>query len=167
MLDGRRKSIQPMVKRLPDGNMQALRQFVNQSPWGPRPVRQRIARRLSEVISPEVRVVDDVSFPKCGSASVGVARQHCGALGRRANCQVAVSIHAATDTASCPLDRQLYLPQKWTEMPGRCRPAGVPDNAVAHQEKWLLALGLLDTLVGPAAPGAIASPPGAATVRHR
>ncbi|MFD8064298.1 transposase [Streptomyces cyaneofuscatus] len=108
-----------------------------------------------------------MSFPKCGSASVGVARQHCGALGRRANCQVAVSIHAATDTASGPLDRQLYLPQKWTEMPGRCRPAGVPDNAVAHQEKWLLALGLLDTLVGPAAPGAIASPPGAAPVRHR
>jgi hypothetical protein len=29
MLDGRRKSIQPMAQRLPDGNMQALQQFVN------------------------------------------------------------------------------------------------------------------------------------------
>lgn len=30
MLDGRRKSVQPMAERLPDGNMQALQQFVNQ-----------------------------------------------------------------------------------------------------------------------------------------
>jgi SRSO17 transposase len=35
MLDGRRKSIQPMAERLPDGNEQNLQQFVNQSPWDP------------------------------------------------------------------------------------------------------------------------------------
>ena len=70
------------------------------------------------------------------------ARQYCGALGKRANCQVAVSVHAATDTASCPLDWQLYLPREWTDEPGRCRLAGVPDDVV-HQEKWRLALGLL------------------------
>ncbi|MFH8405834.1 transposase, partial [Streptomyces sp. NPDC018019] len=63
MLDGRRKSIQPMAARLPDGNMQALQQFVNQSPWEWEPVRRRIARRLCEVVRPEVWVVDDVSFP--------------------------------------------------------------------------------------------------------
>ncbi|KES03737.1 hypothetical protein BU52_28915 [Streptomyces toyocaensis] len=40
MLDGRRKSIQPTAERLPDGNMQALQQFVNQSPWDPLPVRR-------------------------------------------------------------------------------------------------------------------------------
>ncbi|MFE3148773.1 transposase [Streptomyces sp. NPDC059218] len=89
----------------------------------------------------------DVSFPKCGRASAGVARQYCGALGKRANCQVAVSVHAATDTASCPLDRQLYLPREWTDEPGRCRRAGVPDDRV-HQEKWRLALGLLDNVTG-------------------
>lgn len=109
------------------------------------PVRRRIARRLSEVITPQVWVIDDVSFPKCGRASAGVARQYCGALGKRANCQVAVSVHAATDTASCPLDWQLYLPREWTDEPGRCRRAGVPDDVV-HQEKWRLALGLLDNV---------------------
>lgn len=35
MPDGRRKSIQPMAERSPDGNMPALQQFVNQSPWSP------------------------------------------------------------------------------------------------------------------------------------
>ncbi len=90
-------------------------------------------------------MIDDVSFPKCGTSSVGVARQYCGALGKRANCQVAVSVHAATDAASCPLDWQLYLPREWTDEPGRCRKAGVPQGT-GHQEKWRLALGLLDVL---------------------
>jgi hypothetical protein len=60
--------IQPMAERLPDGTMQALQQFVNQSPQDPLPVRRRIAERLVKVMTPEVRVVGDVSFPKCGRA---------------------------------------------------------------------------------------------------
>ncbi|WP_199571680.1 IS701 family transposase [Streptomyces murinus] len=144
MLDGRRKSIQPMAERLPDGNMQALQQFVNQSPWEWTPVRRRIAERLCQAVRPEVWVVDDVSFPKCGRASVGVARQYCGALGKRANCQVAVSVHAATDTASCPLEWELFLPEEWTTDPRRQR-AGVPDET-GHVSKTFLALGLLDRL---------------------
>lgn len=110
-------------------------------------MRRRIARRLSEANTPQVWVIDDVSFPKCGRASAGVARQYRGALGKWANCQVAVSVHAATDTASCPLDWQLYLPREWTDEPGPCRRAGVPDGIV-HQEKWRLALGLLDNVTG-------------------
>ncbi|SDD83759.1 DDE superfamily endonuclease [Streptomyces prasinopilosus] len=113
MLEGRRKSIQPMAERLPDGNMQALQQFVNQSPWEWTPVRRRFAGRLCEAIQPEVRVIDDVSFPQCGIVSAGVARQYCGALGKRADCQVAVSVHAATDAASCPWEWELFLSQEW------------------------------------------------------
>ncbi|CAM5635265.1 IS701 family transposase OS=Streptomyces rochei OX=1928 GN=G3I25_06615 PE=4 SV=1 [Streptomyces rochei] len=145
MLDGRRKSVQPMAERLPDGNMQALQQFVNQSPWDPLPVRRRIAQKLCEAVRPEVWVVDDVSFPKCGTLSVGVARQYCGTLGKRANCQVAVSVHAATDTASCPLEWELFLPEDWAHDNGRRRRAGVPDE-VGHVSKTRLALGLLERL---------------------
>ncbi|MFI1106335.1 IS701 family transposase [Streptomyces melanogenes] len=145
MLDGRRKSIQPMAERLPDGNMQALQQFVSQSPWDWFPVRRRIAQRLCEVIRPEVWVVDDVSFPKCGKASVGVARQYCGAVGKRANCQVAVSVHAATDAASCPLEWEVFLPEEWADDSRRRKAAGVPEH-VGHVPKPRLALGLLDRL---------------------
>ncbi|MFB7474192.1 transposase [Kitasatospora sp. NPDC056184] len=63
------------------------------------------------------------------------------------HCQVAVSVHAATDTASCPLDWQLYLPLEWTDESDRCRRAGIPDGTV-HQEKWRLALSLLDNVSG-------------------
>jgi SRSO17 transposase len=103
MLDGRRKSIQSMAERLPDGNEQNLQQFVNQSTWDPLPVRRRIAQRMVPQVGPEAWAVDDVLFPKDGKMSVAVARQYSGALGKRANCQVAVSVHAVSDTASCPL----------------------------------------------------------------
>ncbi|MDX3175696.1 IS701 family transposase, partial [Streptomyces scabiei] len=60
-------------------------------------------------------------------------------------CHNALSVYAATDIASCPLEWQLYQPREWTDEPDRCRKAGVPETVV-HQEKWRLALGLLDTL---------------------
>lgn len=44
--------------------------------------------------------------------SAGVARQWCGALGKQANCQVAVSLHAACDAASVPISWRLFVPQE-------------------------------------------------------
>ncbi len=77
--------------------------------------------------------------------SVGVAPQYCGALGKRANCQVAVSVHAATDTASCPLQWRLFLPRSWEADNDRRTSTRVPSE-VTHREKWRLALDMLDTL---------------------
>jgi DDE superfamily endonuclease len=145
MPDGKRKSIQPMAERLPDGNEQALQQFVSQSPWDWRAVRQRLATQMTAVIDPDAWIVDDTGFPKFGSASVGVARQYSGTLGKVANCQVGVSIHAATDQASCPLDWRLFLPQSWDQDAARRRAAHVPE-AVRHRPKWQLVLDMLDEL---------------------
>lgn len=54
MLDGRRKSIQSMAGRLPDGDMQAAQQFVSRPPWEWRPVRRRIAEYSVQTVTPEV-----------------------------------------------------------------------------------------------------------------
>ncbi|MFD8368433.1 IS701 family transposase [Streptomyces hygroscopicus] len=145
MTDGRRKSIQAMASRVPDGNEQNLQQFVNQSTWDPVPVRRRIAERIVPRIGPDAWAVDDVSFPKDGRMSVGVAPQYCGALGKQANCQVAVSVHAVSDTASCPLNWRLFLPREWADDAVRRRRTGVPRD-VGHREKWRLALDALDEL---------------------
>jgi SRSO17 transposase len=147
MLDGRRKSIQAMASRLPDGNEQNLQQFVNQSTWDPVPVRRRIAQRMVPLIGPDAWAVDDVSFPKDGKMSVAVAPQYCGALGKQANCQVAVSVHAVSDAASCPLQWRLFVPQEWADDPARRRKTGVPEE-IGHREKWRLALDTLDELAG-------------------
>jgi SRSO17 transposase len=147
MLDGKRKSIQPMASRLPDGNEQALQQFISQSPWDWRPVRQRLATQMTAAVDPDAWIVDDTGFPKFGNASVGVARQYSGTLGKVANCQVGVSIHAATDQASCPIDWRLFLPESWDADTARRRAAHLPE-AVRHRPKWQLVLDMLDELGG-------------------
>jgi SRSO17 transposase len=153
LLDGKRKSIEPMAARLTKGDPQAdayaveqaLQQFVNQSPWDPVPVRRRLAQRMTAAIQPAAWVIDDTGFPKFGRYSVGVAPQYCGALGKVANCQVGVSVHAVTDQASCPLDWRLFLPPEWDDDAERRRKAHVPDSQ-RHRPKWQLALELLDEL---------------------
>ncbi len=153
LLDGKRKSIQPMATRLARGDPaadayaleQALQQFVNQSPWDPVPVRRRLAERMTAAIQPAAWVIDDTAFPKFGRHSVGVAPQYCGALGKVANCQVGVSVHAATDQASCPIDWRLFLPESWDADAERRRKAHVPADQ-RHRPKWQLALDMLDEL---------------------
>src|SRR4051794_18455009 len=146
MLEGKRKSIEPMAARLEDGDEQCLQQFVNQSPWSAGAVRERLAVRMSAEIAPQAWVIDDTAFPKFGRMSVGVARQYCGALGKVSNCQVGVSVNAVTPQASCPIDWRLYLPEEWDDDARRaaCR---VPDDA-RHEPKWKLALQMIDELVG-------------------
>jgi SRSO17 transposase len=155
LLDGKRKSIQPMAARLARGDTaadadaleQALQQFVNQSPWDPVPVRRRLAQRMTATIGPAAWVIDDTGFPKFGRSSVGVAPQYCGALGKVANCQVGVSVHAVTEQASCPIDWRLFLPTEWDHDAERRRKAHVPEGE-RHRPKWQLALDMLDELVG-------------------
>jgi SRSO17 transposase len=144
MLDGKRKSIEPMAARLEDGEEQCLQQFVNQSPWRWEPVRRNLAVRMDAEICPDAWVIDDTGFPKFGEKSVGVARQYCGALGKIGNCQVGVSISAATPQASCPIDWRLFMPAEWDEDLRReaCR---VPEE-VTHEPKWKLALQMIDEL---------------------
>lgn len=114
LLDGRRKSMQPMAGRL-GVDHQGLQQFVTASTWDTTAVRMRLARQAVDLVGPVAWVVDDTGFPKDGKASPGVARQYCGTLGKVANCQIGVSVHAVTDTASCPLDWRLFLPKAWDE----------------------------------------------------
>ena len=147
MLDGRRKSIEPMAARLEDGDEQCLQQFVNQSPWDWRGVRRRLAELMSEQIGPEAWIIDDTGFPKQGRWSVGVARQYCGALGKVGNCQLGVSVNAATDWASCPLDWRLFMPVEWEHDQERRARAHVPETVV-HRPKWQLALDMIDELKG-------------------
>ncbi|MEU3909068.1 IS701 family transposase [Streptomyces goshikiensis] len=145
MLDGRRKSIQATAGRAAGRHEQNLQQFVNQPTWDPVPVQRRICERMLPLIAPTAWVIDDVLLPKDGGMSVGVAPQYCGDLGKRANCQVAVSVHAATDTASCPLQWRLFLPRSWETDADRRMPTRVPSE-VTHREKWWLTLDMLDTL---------------------
>src|SRR5215469_4096953 len=120
--------MEPMAARL-RVDRQGLQQFLADSPWSHQMVLAELAWRMEPVIRPDAWVVDDVSFPKDGHASPGVAAQYCGALGKTANCQVAPSVHLVTDAASCPVDWRLFLPAEWD--PAR---SGDRDRAVRRRQ---------------------------------
>lgn len=156
MLDGRRKSMQPMAARLRVDH-QRLQQFVTSSPWDAEPVRKTLSRKACALINPDAWVIDDTGFVKDGDASACVARQYSGTLGKVGNCQVAVSVHAASDVASAPLDWRLYVPERWDERcaadPGEVAAAevrrqrcGIPDTE-HHRPKWQMALEMIDELI--------------------
>jgi SRSO17 transposase len=149
LLDGRRKSIEPMAKRLGEVHYQALHHFVATSPWDWRPVRRRLAERLISALAPTAWVVDDTGFPKDGPCSVGVQRQYTGTLGKRANCQLGVSVNAITEQASCPLDWRLFVPERWDEdaMATRRAACHLPQD-IHHRPKWQLVVDMLDELAG-------------------
>jgi SRSO17 transposase len=162
LLDGERKSIEPLARRitLPEGLTstdpeQALQQFVNQSPWDQHKVLRRYRARMAETFaSPEgIFVIDDTSFPKQGRHSVGVQRQYCGALGKKANCQVAPSVHYVAPQGHYPLDLRLYLPDSWLADPQRLDKAGVPEAERRPLTKPQIALELLDRVRNEGLPG--------------
>jgi SRSO17 transposase len=152
--DGERKSIEPMVARVPrppqlldiQDPEQALQQFVNQSPWDEQAVWTRYRRVMAgSLASPHgIFVIDDTGFPKQGKRSVGVQHQYCGQLGKKANCQVAVTVHYVSPEGHFPAALRLYVPKSWTSAPQRLQEAGVPEAYRRERTKGQIALDLLD-----------------------
>lgn len=150
LLDGERKSIEPIASRLVDdpakieGMRQRLQQAVAVARWDAAEMFGRIALKAErELPELEAFVIDDTGFAKKGAHSVGVARQYSGTLGRIDNCQVATSLHLAGERGSCCVGLRLYLPEDWAgDLDRRCK-TQVPDD-VQFREKWRIALDLLD-----------------------
>jgi SRSO17 transposase len=138
--DSRRKSMEAMWARLSDpGTYQAFQHFITHAPWAA----DAVWTRLREVVPDRsgVLILDGTSFPKQGPASVGVARQYCGARGKIANCQTAVTVALWTGARAWLLGATLYLPEDWLTPPQRSR-GKIPDT-VTFAPKWQLALTLL------------------------
>lgn len=149
ILDGERKSMQPMAERL-GCDRQSLQQFISDSPWDSDAVLDKLIDVNLAAVKPEggVLLLDDTALPKKGDKSVGVARQYCGALGKISNCQSIVSWSLGLPHGHIPLLARLYLPKAWTEDSKRLDAAGVPAEHRAFKEKWRIALDLLARLKG-------------------
>ena len=140
-LDGERKSIQPLAQRVTvpgwsGDTMQALQQFVNQSPWDEQAVLRTYRRLLAASLADPrgVIVIDDTGFAKKGRHSVGVARQYSGTLGKTDNCQVAVSLHYVAPLGDYPLGLRLFLPEAWTSQ-GAPEHGGCPTCGAGAQDQ--------------------------------
>jgi SRSO17 transposase len=139
--DSARKSMSAMLARISEPtSYQAFQHFITHAPWEAEGVWKRL--RSVTPVRTGILILDETSFPKSGPHSVGVARQYCGALGKVANCQVAVTAALWAGQRAWPMGALLYLPQAWTSDPARRAITRIP-AAVRFQEKWRLALTLL------------------------
>ena len=142
-----RKSVEPMAAVTAPAGVSAQHQkllhFVADAPWSD----ERVLAKVREMVVPAIErhgpieawIIDDTSYPKQGTHSVGVHHQYCGQLGKQANCQVVVTLSIANHDASLPIAYRLYLPQEWAEDAARRNKAHVPE-AIAFKTKPQIAL---------------------------
>jgi SRSO17 transposase len=148
ILPGERKSIEPMAARVAPGDTQQLHHFVATSPWGTVPLEDELVRVADRLVggTGAVLVIDDTALVKQGRHSVGVQRQYCGQLGKRANCQALVSLTLAKAEVPVCIGLRLYLPEGWCADAERLARAGVPDGT-GYRPKWRIALDEIDRVL--------------------
>jgi len=95
MSDTTRKNVEAMALGLdgPD-SVRNLQRFVTDYRWDEEWMKRRHWELCAESLSDDQGVwsVDGSDFAKKGEASVGVAPQYCGSLGKTANCQSGVFV---------------------------------------------------------------------------
>ncbi len=148
ILPGERKSIEPMAARVAPGDTQQLHHFVSTSPWLTAPLEDELVKAADRLVGgPDaVLVIDDTALVKQGRHSVGVKRQYCGQLGKRANCQSLVSLTLAHAEVPVCLGLRLFLPEDWCGDAARRAAVGVPE-AVSYRPKWWIALDEIDRIM--------------------
>jgi SRSO17 transposase len=142
---GARKSVEPMAERVCPGQTQQLHHFVSTSPWSTAPLEQVLHKTADALVGCEdaVLIVDDTALPKQGRHSIGVKRQHCGALSKQANCRVLVSLTLAQKEVPVPIALRLYLPKDWAQDKARREEAKVPES-ISFETKDDIALAQID-----------------------
>jgi len=136
--DGDRKSAEPIAARTCGDPSQAngyhlrLLHLLSRASWDDHAVRRVAARHALDAMGAQepvsVWIVDDTGMLKQGSHSVGVQRQYTGSAGKIANCQIAVTLSAATRYEAVPIDVALYLPKTWIDDEGLRAKARIPEQ---------------------------------------
>ena len=137
------KNIETIENDVSDSDYQGMEQFISSSPWCHRNLLDDVARDSDELFGDEHETglfIDESSFLKKGTNSVGVQRQWSGRAGKVENCQVGVFASLARETEFALIDFKLYLPQSWAEDEERCDKAKIPKDQQIDQPKWMQAL---------------------------
>jgi SRSO17 transposase len=149
-----RKSIEPMVLALDAAApkaVRALQSFISAGQWHDERLLQQHWREGDRDLGDDdgVLMVDGSDFPKQGIHSVGVKRQYCGQLGKRANCQAGVFVGSVSCRGYTLLDRRLYVPGEWLiddAYGERRQQCGIPPD-LAFKTKPVLAREMLAAVV--------------------
>ncbi len=133
--DTSRKNVEQMALELGE-NVRSMQHFIGQSEWKVEPViavyQGMVADTLGEADG--VALIDESGVVKQGNASVGVAAQYCGSVGKVANSQVGVYLGYVSRKGYSLIEGQLFVPESWFDADhaaGRAA-CGVPDEVTAQ-----------------------------------
>lgn len=112
-----------------DPNPYAFQHLLGRADWDADLLRNKLRSYVTDYLADDdaIGVLDETGFLKKGIHSAGVARQYSGTAGKIENCQIGVFLAYATTHGHTLLDRELYLPDAWTDDRERCQRAGIPD----------------------------------------
>jgi SRSO17 transposase len=125
-----RKNGWTLAERAGEATPDGMQRLLRRADWDVDGVRDDVRDYVIEHLGDRegVLIADDTGFLKKGTRSAGVQRQYSGTAGRTENCQVGTFLAYASGRGHALIDRELYLPQSWTDDRDRCRAAGVPDD---------------------------------------
>lgn len=146
---GDRKSMQPMAARAGEVGYDQLHHFISAGIWDSAPLEAALLAEADRLVGGEtaVLVIDDTALPKKGAHSVGVAPQYASSLGKTANCQSLVSLTLASREVPVMVGLRLFLPESWTDDPGRMARAGVPEERRTVLTKPEIAIEEIDRVI--------------------
>ena len=125
-----RKNSWQLAEETGDATPYGFQYLLARADWAADAVRDELRVYIRQHLSDPhgVMVIDETGFLKKGQHSAGVARQYSGTAGKVENCQIGVFVAYARGLGHALLDRELYLPEEWTNDRERCRQAGIPDD---------------------------------------
>jgi len=145
-----RKNCDTIAAAVAGTSTERLQHLLTDADWDPLALdKERVSRLVADSPPGGILVLDDTGLPKQGRASVGVARQYSGTLGKVANCQVIVSAEYVADEPDSstplhwPVSAQLYVPESWATQPERRVQGQIPEEVSFHT-KPEIALALVD-----------------------
>jgi len=125
-----RKNGWQLAEQAGDAAPYGLQHLLGRAKWDADAVRDDLQAYVRTHLSDPagVLVIDETSFLKKGTHSVGVGVQYSGITGKLDNCQVGVFLAYVGAHGQTLYDRALYLPRDWADTPDRRRQAGVPES---------------------------------------
>ena len=145
----RRKNMEGMSEVIPEAKQEDLQHFISHSPWATEPIWRWLGLEASKALGggeKNMILIDESGFSKKGEASVGVARQYNGRLGKVDNSQVGVFATLSLGKRSTLIGSRLFLPEAWSKNQRRCEKVGIPKEQRIHRTKSELAWELIETI---------------------
>jgi SRSO17 transposase len=143
-----RKNSWTIAEQAGDLSPDGMQRLLNHYRWDADAVRDTLRGYVLDRLGDAAGVVvaDETGFLKKGTKSAGVQRQYSGTAGRIENCQLGVFLTYVSPHGRALIDRELYLPQSWTDDRQRCTEAGIGDE-VEFATKPQLARRMLERLI--------------------